>query len=162
MKLRRTHRRLFFGVCMFGGFALLMCVTYACMWLGWGIPLAVLWSAAGLVLFYLPTLAMLRWFARSVQIYCKGTPIAAECRGNFTRGHIEHCLVTWEDADGAHTVDLGYATLRPRRAPYPVTLYCYAGSYSLGKESVVSAGITAVLFLLVQSAILIPIIAAIR
>ena len=162
MPFRKRHPVLFRFLCVIGGFVLLMGVTFACMYSGLGRPLAVIWGAVGLALYYLPTLMMLRWMLRSLRIYRRGTVVSAMCTANFTAGHMEHCLVTWEDADGSHTEDIGYATLNPRRTPYPVTLCCYAGQYSLGMESIISGGISLLLFLLVQSAVLIPLICQVR
>ncbi|MBR2088576.1 MAG: hypothetical protein IJ906_15930 [Oscillospiraceae bacterium] len=162
MDFRKQHPDLFILLCIFGSFALLTGITFAGMLFHWEAPLAVLWSAAGLGLFYLPTLSMFRWFFRSISIFRKGSAVDAVCLSNHTGSRSEHYLVTWEDAAGTHTEDLGYATLRVRRPPYPVKLWCYAGKYSLGMESVISAGISSLLFLLVQSAILIPILYVFR
>lgn len=162
MNFRKQHPDLFILLCIFGSFALLMGFSFVCMLYDWGTPAKAVWSAVGLGLYYLPSLQWICWFCESVHVFRKGTPVDAVCIGNYTSSRREHYLVTWEDENGSHTEDLGYATLRVRRLPYPVKLYCYAGKYCLGMESVISSGISALLLLLVQSAIWIPIIAALR
>ena len=162
MQFRKQHPDLFILLCIFGSFALLMGFTFVCMLCNWGTPAIVVWSVVGLGLVYLPSLQWIYWFGESVYVFRRGTAVDAVCVANYTSSRKEHYLVTWEDADGSHTEDIGYATLRVRRPTYPVKLYCYAGKYSLGMESVISSGISALLLLLVQSAVLIPVIFAMR
>ncbi len=104
------------------------------------------------------TVAGCRTFWRTLCCYRYGTRYEGTCTGKRYEAREKLYVVEWETAEGRQKDDFTAGVGMFANPPFPVTVYEWGEERCLGKRAVAEAGLFALVMLLVQAGVTIPVI----